>query len=152
MALILPILFLFLISSEEVKSMSPQNRKCLFNDDDWTIFEPKIILDSFKNYSYNACLLECKARAMMQYCNCLPYYFPDFSESWNMSTDCDVQGLKCLNGIECKYSGDLKFEWLKYRRHPKTKSAIQILNGPPGHVTCLKESLDHFKRTYFNLH
>ena len=89
-------------SSPAVHLMSPQQRGCLFPDDDLKSINISADFNAFKNYSYYACLLECKAKTIMDYCNCLPYYFPDFSGTWNKSTDCNVKGLKCINDVGCK--------------------------------------------------
>lgn len=29
-----------------------------------------------KSYTYNTCINECKARVIIQYCNCIPFYSP----------------------------------------------------------------------------
>ena len=36
-------------------------------------------MEVYTNYSRDACLMECRARLLFDKCNCLPYYFPDFS-------------------------------------------------------------------------
>ena len=48
-------------------------------------------------------------RTIMKDCNCLPYYYPDFSQMWNKSTDCGFEGLKCIAenfGNNCRHGSD----------------------------------------------
>ena len=33
---------------------------------------------------------------MQKLCGCLPYYYPAFGTVWNVSTSCNVKGLRCL--------------------------------------------------------
>jgi hypothetical protein len=78
--------------------MPLSKRKCLKHDEDLK-FYPDVKLEVFKNYSRKACLLECQARKIRDICNCLPYYYPDFSRLWKRKTDCDLKGLQCLSDI-----------------------------------------------------
>ena len=73
-------------------------RDCLKHDED--INEHKNIkLTVFANYSREACILECQATEVFKRCNCLPYYFPDFSKIWHKNTTCNFTELKCLSGL-----------------------------------------------------
>ena len=78
--------------------MPLSKRKCLKHDEDLKLY-PDVKLEVFKNYSRKACLLECQARKIRDICDCLPYYYPDFSRLWKRKTDCDLTGLQCLSSI-----------------------------------------------------
>ena len=78
--------------------MPLSKRKCLKHDEDLKLY-PDVKLEVFKNYSRKACLLECQARKIRDICDCLPYYYPDFSRLWKRKTDCDLKGLQCLSDI-----------------------------------------------------
>ena len=64
-------------SSERVLSMERKRRNCIKKDED--LSRTGIKMEVYTNYSRDACLMECRARLLFKECNCLPYYFPDFS-------------------------------------------------------------------------
>ena len=82
-------------STDVVKEMPLFKRDCLRHDEDMTNY-PDVKLTVFSNYSRKACLLECQALELFKKCECLPYYFPDFSSIWKQDTSCNYTGLKCL--------------------------------------------------------
>ena len=94
-------------STEVVKEMPLYKRACLRHDEDMKK-HPDIKLNVFSNYSRKACLLECQAEEIFKHCECLPYYFPDFSSIWGKDTSCNYAGLQCLSEV----SG--KLVYLKY--------------------------------------
>ena len=98
-------------STDKVKSMPRESRKCIKHDENLSQY-PDITLEVFKNYSREACLLECQARKIQELCGCLPYYYPDFSRLWKKNTDCNLEGLRCLANISGKV--DLIFKPLRY--------------------------------------
>lgn len=65
--------------------MSIEQRKCRF------IFENN--LDVYRQYSYSACLVQCRKNAQRKYCGCNHHYIPNLQSA----PHCDVEGLKCLN-------------------------------------------------------
>ena len=68
---------IFFLSSEKVLSMERKRRNCIKKDED--LSSTGIKMEVYTNYSRDACLMECRARLLFKQCNCLPYYFPDFS-------------------------------------------------------------------------
>ena len=84
-------------STDAVKAMRASRRGCVTEDDDLSAWDPPVQYSAFTNYVRSACLMECKAVTMMSKCDCLPYFFPDFSMVWNKSTACNATGLRCLN-------------------------------------------------------
>ena len=85
-------------STDVVKEMPLFKRDCLRHDEDMTNY-PDVKLTVFSNYSRKACLLECQALELFKKCECLPYYFPDFSSIWKQDTSCDYVGLVCLSEV-----------------------------------------------------
>ena len=73
--------------------MSYARRKCLKRDE---IKEGKVNLEVYKDYSRRSCLMECKAKELDRACGCLPYFYPNFAQSWGHDTTCDLEGLTCL--------------------------------------------------------
>ena len=87
-------------STETVKDMILNKRKCLKHDEDLGVVGIK--LEAFQNYSRPSCLLECRSKKLFELCNCLPYYIPDFSKVWNKPVVCNQTGLQCLANITGK--------------------------------------------------
>ena len=85
-------------STEVVKKMPLSKRACLKHNEDMKN-HPNVKLNVFANYSRKACLLECQANEIFKQCQCLPYYFPDFSRIWKQDTACDYIGLQCLHEV-----------------------------------------------------
>jgi hypothetical protein len=59
-------------STPEVRTLSKQQRQCLFDDEQ--------ILNtgngSSSGYSYSNCLVQCRLQHMDQLCQCAPYFYP----------------------------------------------------------------------------
>ena len=75
-------------ASEEVENMSFERRKCLKQGEG----VDGLIIESFSYYDQKACLMECSSRHIRDQCGCLPYYFPEFEQAWNISTTCNLTG------------------------------------------------------------
>ena len=75
-------------ASEEVENMSFERRKCLKQGEG----VDGLIIESFSYYDQKACLMECSSRHIRDQCGCLPYYFPEFEQAWNISTTCNLPG------------------------------------------------------------
>ena len=60
-------------SSSRIRDFDVQARNCLFEDER---DEPNSQVTMFKHYSEENCLLECRAKHLMDKCGCLPYYYP----------------------------------------------------------------------------
>lgn len=69
-------------ATEALRKLNIVQRKCLFNDES---------IQELPVYSYNACILVCRAQAAMRLCNCRPYYYPFMNGS-----SCSPSGLLCL--------------------------------------------------------
>eukprot|EP00094_Tigriopus_californicus_P002100 TCALIF_02024-PA protein Name:"Similar to Nach Sodium channel protein Nach (Drosophila melanogaster)" AED:0.08 eAED:0.09 QI:38/0.85/0.37/1/0.28/0.5/8/0/589 len=81
-----------------VAYMAIKGRKCIQGGSDLQTLEitEGVKMEVFQNYTRANCLLECRAHLMQKTCQCLPYYFPDFTKVWNKNTECDLEGLECL--------------------------------------------------------
>ena len=86
----------FFSSSDNVKAMSFDKRKCLYHGEAASkipaLYRPK----AFKDYTMVNCLLECDAKIVMDECGCLPYHYPEFKKVWHTETSCNVSGIQCL--------------------------------------------------------
>ena len=60
-------------SSSRIRDFAISARNCLFDDEK---NEPGSQVTMFKHYSEENCLLECRARHLVDTCGCLPYYYP----------------------------------------------------------------------------
>lgn len=69
-------------ANEALRKLRINQRKCLFNDES---------IEQLPVYSYNACILVCRAQAALRLCNCRPYYYPFMNGS-----SCSPSGLLCL--------------------------------------------------------
>jgi len=84
-------------STDTVYSMGIKRRNCIKHDEKLEdLEEVGIKLEVYKNYSRNACYLECRARKLQEECKCLPYNYPNFGIAWKVDVSCDYEGLKCL--------------------------------------------------------
>ena len=81
--------------------MNIRKRKCVIGPEDYE--DANITLNFFESYSRESCLMECRATKLFNLCNCLPYYYPDFSEQLKDDTNCNQTELECL----AKYTSQL---------------------------------------------
>ncbi|CAK1583405.1 unnamed protein product [Parnassius mnemosyne] len=73
------------IATNEVRKYSLKTRKCLFHD------ERK---KKFNNmYSYSACIVNCRIKAVQTLCKCTPYFMPTSSDI----PTCTLNEIPCLN-------------------------------------------------------
>lgn len=76
------------VNEKNVRSISPEQRKCIFPD------EPMPGM-AYKRYSYSACVTECLKKAQIRACNCTHYnMIVDVNDK---SPECDFKGLACLD-------------------------------------------------------
>ncbi|XP_014217076.1 pickpocket protein 28-like [Copidosoma floridanum] len=61
-----------MVSSESVRSLSNSQRNCWFTD------EKQLSTSSI--YSYQSCITECRIKYIQRYCDCVPFYYPNFSK------------------------------------------------------------------------
>ena len=101
-------------AEENVKTMTPERRKCLLRDEIRTdLYQMKM----FNEYKKSNCLLECQATELLKNYGCLPYYMPmlpvyfirqfkpDFGKQGsNDSIDCTFEQLKKMSGDITKFS------------------------------------------------
>lgn len=108
-------------ASSRIRNFAVSARNCLFDDER---SEPNSQVTMFKFYSEENCLLECRAKQLLERCGCLPYYYPRLDillENYDVShffrenllgnsvdthyycvifqnnmTTCDWDGLQCL--------------------------------------------------------
>ena len=101
-------------ASSRIRDFAVTARNCLFEDER---NEPNSQVTMFKYYSEENCLLECRAKQLLERCGCLPYYYPRLDillENYDVSlrvqsftvrimsyfqnnmTTCDWDGLQCL--------------------------------------------------------
>ena len=82
-------------SSEPVREMEVLRRNCIFSDEKNV---PNAEVTVFKTYSQENCFLECRAKALLKECGCLPYYYPrldailQFQEGFrNLTAYCSME-------------------------------------------------------------
>ncbi|XP_023247579.1 sodium channel protein Nach-like [Copidosoma floridanum] len=80
-----------MVSSESVRSLSNSQRNCWFTD------EKQLSTSSI--YSYQSCITECRIKYIQRYCDCVPFYYPNF----NNDRVCNLPDIECL----LKYRGSL---------------------------------------------
>ena len=85
--------------SSRIRDFDVKARNCLFDDER---DEPNSEVTMFKHYSEENCMLECRAKLLMDKCGCLPYYYPrldillDFDLVWKNSMGCLLWQLKAI--------------------------------------------------------
>ena len=79
--------------------MALKRRKCISHDEDFDNadddvkeYKPKF----FSHYTMQGCIMECRADYSLRKCECVPYYYPEFSTTKMCST---VDQLECLSNI-----------------------------------------------------
>ncbi|KAF2885948.1 hypothetical protein ILUMI_20225 [Ignelater luminosus] len=80
------------ISTENLKYLSYAQRHCLFEDEgdlEWT-----------STYSYKTCITQCRVKAILEFCDCIPYHYP-VKEPKRFCTLLDVP---CLKSNRYKYN------------------------------------------------
>ncbi|KAL7302568.1 hypothetical protein TKK_0005203 [Trichogramma kaykai] len=78
-------------SAPDVRSLDLTRRNCWFND------ERTLRISSV--YSYQSCITECRIRYIRNYCNCVPFYYPNYYRE----RICDLSDVNC----HTKYRGGL---------------------------------------------
>ncbi|XP_049859050.1 sodium channel protein Nach-like [Schistocerca gregaria] len=82
-------------ATSEVRSFSPQKRRCLFEDE----LQERLGMD----YSQSDCLVSCRIRSIITLCRCRPFYLP-YTEKWATPRPPDgIPGLELEReeSIEC---------------------------------------------------
>lgn len=62
-------------TDESVKSLSIEQRKCLFPDENNLAFT--------KKYSFWSCMTECRMQVTLKLCNCIPFYYPHLRKEYS---------------------------------------------------------------------
>lgn len=78
-------------ASPKIKSMGIDKRHCLFSDEGNLTF--------YRTYSRKNCELECEAKYIKEYCNCILYYLPKVDPN---STICGPKDNKCTREVQRK--------------------------------------------------
>ncbi|KAI5734699.1 hypothetical protein M8J77_009600 [Diaphorina citri] len=71
-----------------VKNLDIQQRQCYFSNEQ----------NLAQEYTYQACVAECKMKAMMAKCGCLPFYYPNMFNA----RECSLKDVPCMkenNGL-----------------------------------------------------
>ncbi|XP_058804612.1 pickpocket protein 28-like, partial [Phymastichus coffea] len=71
-------------SEANVKTLDLTRRNCWFND------EVKLSISSV--YSYQSCITECRIRYIRRYCNCVPFFYPNYYQA----RTCSLDDINCL--------------------------------------------------------
>ncbi|XP_068619389.1 sodium channel protein Nach-like [Battus philenor] len=79
------------VATQEVRKYNYRTRNCLFRD------ERRINFND--TYSYSACIINCRVKAVQALCRCIPYFLPHISE---MPT-CTLFDLPCLDKYKDKF-------------------------------------------------
>lgn len=85
-----------IVSSPEIRHMHLHQRVCLFDDEKE--------LKSVENYSVESCTTECIIDAIFSKCNCIPFYYPDYTEYEpfeDRKRTCSFDDVKCLRDNKC---------------------------------------------------
>lgn len=64
-------------SSEKVRSLTINQRECIFQEEN--------PLEFIKKYSFLSCLSECRVREIIRFCQCIPFHFHKKSIPMNFS-------------------------------------------------------------------
>ncbi|KAF7266909.1 hypothetical protein GWI33_019836 [Rhynchophorus ferrugineus] len=73
-------------SSPNIRYLSPQQRRCRFDDEPLTKNVPV--------YSKSICYMECRYKMAIKMCGCKPYFYKFIG-----GKVCDIQGLLCLSSL-----------------------------------------------------
>ena len=84
--------------TDAANALGLYQKKCLSRSDDMNK-NKDVKLEVFAYYTKKGCLLECHANRFFEKCGCLPYYYPDFSATWNKTTNCNHTALKCISNL-----------------------------------------------------
>ena len=86
----LPLIFNFFLkkSSDDFRKWNEENKACYFPEDKSLSF--------FNHYSQDNCLMECKLKKIIQFCQCTPWYlkqigFPVCTFDGNLCLDIQLQ-------------------------------------------------------------
>ncbi|XP_066904739.1 sodium channel protein Nach isoform X1 [Halyomorpha halys] len=74
-------------TTADARQLTAKQRKCIFEDE--------VKLKTAEKYSYWACMSDCRMRASMDKCNCVPFFYHQVSGF----PYCDLEGLMCLSKI-----------------------------------------------------
>ncbi|CAH0561298.1 unnamed protein product [Brassicogethes aeneus] len=79
-------------SNDELRVINSENRGCLFYNEREMHWSGR--------YSFSSCINECRLRAIMTICECVPYYYP----LENVTRFCTILDSKCLKSSAGYYS------------------------------------------------
>ncbi|XP_062550673.1 sodium channel protein Nach-like [Armigeres subalbatus] len=70
------------VASDRLRYLSVKQRNCVFRDENYQ--EAEI-------YSYNLCIMRCRASKALEFCRCKPHFYPFVD-----APVCTIDGLRCL--------------------------------------------------------
>ncbi|EAT48571.1 AAEL000443-PA [Aedes aegypti] len=70
------------VASERLRDLSVKQRSCVFHDENY---------QGSHLYSYNLCVMRCRAARALELCHCRPYFYPFID-----GPACTIAGLRCL--------------------------------------------------------
>ena len=102
--------------TDAANALGLYQKKCLSRSDNIKKYKD-VKLEVFAYYTKKNCILECHANIFFKKCGCLPYYYPDFSSSWNMTTNCNHTALQCISKLVGKKIFIYKIKFILKRSH-----------------------------------
>ena len=81
-----------IISSNDLRKVSIEKRKCRFSDE-------VDGMDIFKVYSKSGCEFECKVKEAAKICHCYPWYVPAAVPTLIRHNICDIDGNYCFDSV-----------------------------------------------------
>nr|XP_029730632.1 sodium channel protein Nach-like isoform X2 [Aedes albopictus] len=70
------------VASDRLRDLSVKQRSCVFHDENY---------QGFQLYSYNLCVMRCRAARALEFCHCKPHFYPFID-----GPACTIDGLRCL--------------------------------------------------------
>nr|XP_029730550.1 sodium channel protein Nach-like [Aedes albopictus] len=70
------------VASDRLRDLSVKQRSCVFHDENY---------QGFQLYSYNLCVMRCRAAKALEFCHCKPHFYPFID-----GPACTIDGLRCL--------------------------------------------------------
>ncbi len=130
-------------TSEDALSLNPLVRNCKFKQETEH-------LKLFKEYSQSACLLECQLKIAYDYCQCIPWNYPQFQSGMPV---CHAFGMFCFEQTLQNYNLNCTEDCLddcSITRYSYSVSAIKIADDP-GFVEQIVQQFQPFFKHYDNI-
>ena len=89
-----------MMTSEDLKKMEPNYRKCLFANE-------SVQLNLTQLYSKSSCEYECLLRNAVRQCKCIPWYIPELP--LDNLTYCHYQNTDCITSVKTTFRAGINF-------------------------------------------